>query len=73
MHAREVVRRSLNLNAAAVIFAHNHPSGVAEPSHADRLLTEQLESALSLVEVRVLDHLVVGDGECVSFVERGLL
>ncbi len=73
VHAREVVRRSLNLNAAAVIFAHNHPSGVAEPSHADRLLTEQLESALSLVEVRVLDHLVVGDGECVSFVERGLL
>ena len=73
VHAREVVRRTLNLNAAAVIFAHNHPSGVAEPSHADRLLTDQLVNALSLVEVRVLDHIVVGDGECVSFVERGLL
>ena len=62
VHAREVVRRTLNLNAAAVIFAHNHPSGVAEPSQADRLLTEQLVNALSMVEVRVLDHLVVGDG-----------
>ena len=73
VYAREVVRRSLNLNAAAVIFAHNHPSGVAEPSQTDRLLTEQLVDALSMVEVRVLDHLVVGDAECVSFVERGLL
>ena len=73
VHAREVVRRTLNHNAAAVIFAHNHPSGVAEPSHADRFLTEQLVNALSMVEVRVLDHLVVGDGECVSFVERGLM
>ena len=52
---------------------HNHPSGVAEPSQADRLLTDQLVNALSMVEVRVLDHLVVGDGECVSFVDRGLL
>ena len=73
VHAREVVRRALNLNAAAVIFAHNHPSGVAEPSHADRVLTDQLISALSMVEVNVLDHLVVGDGECVSFVEIGLM
>ena len=73
VHAREVVRRSLDLNAAAVIFAHNHPSGVAEPSHADRILTEQLVEALSLVEVRVLDHLIVGDGECVSFADRGLM
>ena len=73
VHAREVVRRTLNLNAAAVIFAHNHPSGVAEPSHTDRLLTDQLVSALSMVEVRVLDHLVIGDGECVSFVDRGML
>lgn len=73
VHAREVVRRSLDLNAAAVIFAHNHPSGVAEPSHSDRLLTDQLVDALSLVEVRVLDHLIVGDGECVSFAERGLM
>ena len=73
VHAREVVRRSLSHNAAAVILAHNHPSGVAEPSQADRVLTDQLISALSMVEVRVLDHMVIGDGECVSFVERGLL
>ena len=73
VHPREVVRRTLNHNAAAVIFAHNHPSGVAEPSHADRILTEQLVNALSMVQVRVLDHLVVGDGECVSFAERGLM
>ena len=73
VHAREVVRRSLTLNAAAVIFAHNHPSGVAEPSIADRLLTDKLVKALSLVEVRVVDHLIVGDGECVSFQELGLL
>ena len=74
VHAREVVRRALNHNAAAVIFAHNHPSGVAEPSQADRLLTDQLVSALSMVEVTVVDHLVVGDGDCVSsFVDLGLL
>ena len=73
VHAREVVRRALNHNAAAVIFAHNHPSGVAEPSQADRLLTDQLVSALTMVEVTVVDHLVVGDGDCVSFVDLGLL
>ena len=73
VHAREVVRRALNHNAAAVIFAHNHPSGVAEPSQADRVLTDQLVSALSMVEVTVVDHLVVGDGDCVSFVDLGLL
>ena len=73
VHAREVVRRALNHNAAAVIFAHNHPSGVAEPSQADQLLTDQLVSALSMVEVTVVDHLVVGDGDCVSFVDLGLL
>ena len=73
VYAREVVRRCLSLNAAAVIFAHNHPSGVAEPSITDRLLTDKLVSALSLVEVQVLDHLIVGDGECVSFHERGLM
>ena len=73
VHAREVVRRSLILNAAAVIFAHNHPSGVAEPSVADRLLTDKLVEALSLVKVRVVDHLIVGDGECVSFHDLGLL
>ena len=73
VHAREVVRRALNHNAAAVIFAHNHPSGVAEPSQSDRLLTDQLVNALSMVEVTVVDHLVVGDGDCVSFVDLGLL
>ncbi|MFT7218771.1 MAG: DNA repair protein RadC [Candidatus Azotimanducaceae bacterium] len=73
VHPREVVKRSLETNAAAVIFAHNHPSGVAEPSQADRRITARLESALSLVDIRVLDHMVVGDGEVVSFAERGLL
>ena len=73
VHAREVVRRALYHNASAVVFAHNHPSGVAEPSHADRVLTGELASALALVDVRVLDHLIVGEGESVSFVERGLL
>ncbi len=73
VYAREVVRQALRHNAAAVIFAHNHPSGVAEPSHADEVLTRRLKEALALVEIRVLDHLVVGDGEMVSFCERGLL
>ena len=73
VHPREVVRRVLVHNAAAVILAHNHPSGVAEPSFADRAITERLEQALATVDVRVLDHLVVGDGETVSFVERGWL
>lgn len=73
VHPREVVRRALALNAAAVIFAHNHPSGVAEPSRADELLTRRLKDGLALVDVRVLDHLVVGDGEVVSFAERGLI
>lgn len=73
VHPREVVRRVLRHNAAAVIFAHNHPSGVAEPSQADRRITERLKSALALVDVRVLDHMVVGDEEVTSFAERGLL
>jgi DNA repair protein RadC len=73
VHPREVVRRALEQNAAAMILAHNHPSGVAEPSHADELITRRLRDALALVEVRLLDHLVVGDGECVSLAERGLL
>ena len=73
VYPREVVRSALRHNAAAVIFAHNHPSGVAEPSRADEVLTTRLRDALQLVEVRVLDHLVVGDGEMVSFSERGLL
>ena len=60
-------------NAAAVILAHNHPSGVAEPSRADEKITRRLKDALALVDVRTLDHLVIGDGEAVSFAERGLL
>lgn len=73
VHPREVVKQVLKHNAAAVIFAHNHPSGVAEPSQADRRITERLKSALMLVDVRVLDHMIVGDGEVLSFAERGLL
>lgn len=73
VHPREVVRAALAANAAAVVLVHNHPSGVAEPSRADVRITERLRSALALVDVRVLDHLVVGDTEVVSFAERGLL
>lgn len=73
VYPREVVKRSLVNNAAAVIFAHNHPSGVAEPSHADELLTRSLKEALALVDVRVLDHFVVAGNGVMSFAERGLL
>ena len=73
VHPRVVVRRAIYHNAAALIFAHNHPSGVAEPSHSDRLLTQRLKDALGLIDIRVLDHLVVGDAEVVSFAERGIL
>lgn len=73
VHPREVVKRVLAHNAAAVIFAHNHPSGIAEPSRADETLTRRLIQTLELVEVRVLDHFIVGDGEVLSFAERGLL
>ena len=73
VYPREVVRKALAHNAGAVILAHNHPSGVAEPSRADEFLTQTLKSALQLVDVRVLDHLVVGHGQVVSFAERGLL
>ena len=73
VYPREVVKRALALQAAAVILAHNHPSGAAEPSRADEFLTQTLKSALQLVDVRVLDHLVVGRGAVVSFAERGLL
>ncbi|HET6604936.1 MAG TPA: DNA repair protein RadC [Xanthomonadaceae bacterium] len=73
VHPREVVRRSLAHNAAAVMFGHNHPSGVAEPSAADRAITRRLADALALIDVRVLDHFVVGDAEAVSFAQRGLL
>ena len=70
---REVVRKALHHNAAGVIFAHNHPSGVAEPSHADESLTQALKEALALIDVRVLDHFVIGRGATLSFAERGLL
>jgi len=70
---REVVRRALKSNAAAVVFAHNHPSGLAEPSRADEVLTQALKQALALVDVKVLDHFVVGADRTMSFVERGLL
>ena len=73
VYPREVVRRAMALNAGAVILAHNHPSGVAEPSRADEFLTQSLKNALGLVDVKVLDHLVVGHGVVVSFAERGLL
>ena len=73
VHPREVVKLSLQRNAAAVIVAHNHPSGVAEPSQADELITRRLKEALSLVDLRLLDHLIVGDGQCYSFAEHGLL
>jgi DNA repair protein RadC len=73
VYPREVVKRALELDAKALIFAHNHPSGIAEPSQADRDLTQRLQEALGLVEIRVLDHFIVGDGQPLSFAERGLL
>src|SRR5882672_1920666 len=73
VYPREVVKCALKHNAAAVIFAHNHPSGVAEPSHADEILTRSLKSALALVDIRVLDHFIVAGTRTMSFAERGLL
>jgi DNA repair protein RadC len=73
VHPREVVRRALQLNAAAVILSHNHPSGVAEPSQSDQRITTRLREALALVDIRVLDHLVIGDGNCCSLAQLGLL
>jgi len=73
VHPREVVKRALQHNAAAVILTHNHPSGIPEPSRADISLTRRLTDALALVDVRVLDHIVVGGAETASFAERGLL
>jgi len=73
VHPREIVRRALELHAAAVILAHNHPSGVTEPSQADLRITRRLKDALALVDVRVLDHLVIGEGDTASLAERGLL
>lgn len=71
VHPREIAKRALHHNAAALIVAHNHPSGVAEPSAADRALTGRIRDAMALLDVRLLDHFVVGDGEVVSFAERG--
>ena len=73
VYPREVVKQALARNAAAVILAHNHPSGVAEPSDADRLITRRIRDALDLVDIRLLDHFVVGDGSCVSLASRGLV
>ena len=73
VYPREVVKRALHHNAGAVILAHNHPSGVAEPSHADETLTQALRQALALVDIRVLDHFIVAGSGVLSFEERGLL
>jgi DNA repair protein RadC len=73
VYPREVAKRCLAHNAAAVIFAHNHPSGIAEPSRADESITRRLNEALGLLDIRVLDHMVVGDGQVISLAERGLL
>ena len=73
VYPREVVKCALERNAAAVIFAHNHPSGVAEPSHADQVLTQSLKQALALVDIKVLDHFIVAGGAVLSFAERGLI
>ena len=70
---REIVKLALRFNAAAIIFAHNHPSGIAEPSRADEALTQTLKHTLALVDVKVLDHFIVGGTACMSFAERGLL
>jgi DNA repair protein RadC len=73
VYPREVVKAALKVNAAAIIFAHNHPSGVAVPSKSDELLTQALKQALALVDVRVLDHFIVAGNNVLSFAERGLI
>ncbi|MGO3301160.1 MAG: RadC family protein, partial [Pseudoalteromonas sp.] len=73
VYPREVVKAALKNNAAALILAHNHPSGIAEPSQADKLITQKLQKALQLVDINVLDHIVVGGDNCVSFAERGFI
>lgn len=73
VYPREVVKQALEVNAAAVILAHNHPSGVAEPSQADERITRRVKSALNLVDIRLLDHLVIGDGSSTSLASRGML
>ncbi|MCX8640979.1 MULTISPECIES: RadC family protein [unclassified Gilliamella] len=71
VHPREIARQALQYNAAALILAHNHPSGIAEPSQADRVLTQKIEQVCELIDIRILDHLVIGKGQYVSFAERG--
>jgi DNA repair protein RadC len=73
VYPREVVKQALYYNAAAMIFAHNHPSGISEPSQADKHITEKLKQALALFDIRVLDHFIIGDGEPYSFAEHGLI
>ena len=73
VHVREIVKLGLALNAAAIICAHNHPSGVCEPSHADEMITKRIKDACSLMEMRLLDHLIVSASDVVSFAERGLV
>ena len=73
VYPREVIKRALYHNAAAIIFAHNHPSGVAEPSHADKVLTQSLKQALAMIDVRVLDHFIVGNDTTLSFAEHNLI
>lgn len=73
VYPREVVKEALSINAAAVILAHNHPSGVSEPSQADERITQRLKAALELVDIRLLDHIIVGDGRATSLASRGLV
>ncbi|BBN82923.1 UPF0758 protein [Pseudoalteromonas sp. A25] len=73
VYPREVVKAALKYNAASLIFAHNHPSGIAEPSQADKLITKKLQNALALVDINVLDHLIVAGEQCISFAQRGLI
>ncbi|ALO40774.1 MULTISPECIES: RadC family protein [Pseudoalteromonas] len=73
VYPREVVKAALKHNAASLIFAHNHPSGIAEPSEADKLITQKLQKALALVDIHVLDHLIVAGNRCISFAQRGLI
>jgi DNA repair protein RadC len=73
VHPREIVKQSLQWNSAAVIVAHNHPSGIAEPSQADELITQRVKQALAVVDIRLLDHIIIGDGTSVSLAERGLV
>jgi DNA repair protein RadC len=73
VHPREIVRQAIAHNSAALILAHNHPSGIAEPSQADELITQRLRDTLALIDIRVLDHVIVGDSQCFSFAEHGMM